>query len=174
MGKQAATLKRAQYAKAVEACSSDHERGMLMCSVKGGLRAMEIAGLQWKHVDLANKVLRLRTTKGRNPRNVTIHKDLIKVLENLKAKAETPFVFNRSANAVCVWFHRLYTQRLFWVGYSSHSGRRTFCTDVARKITEAGGSIRDVQAIMGHEELGSTQLYIETSEDAQSKVIDLI
>jgi hypothetical protein len=49
-----------------------------------------------------------------------------------------------SAGAVQVWFHRLY-QELGFSGASSHSGRRTFITRIAKKLVEAGGSLRDVQ-----------------------------
>ena len=46
-----------------------------------------------------------------------------------------------SAGAVQVWFHGLY-QELEFSGVSSHSGRRTFITRVAKKIVEAGGLLR--------------------------------
>jgi hypothetical protein len=50
-----------------------------------------------------------------------------------------------SAVAVQVWFYRLYPQ-LGFSSASSHSGRRTFITRIAKKIVEASGSLRDVQA----------------------------
>jgi integrase len=62
--------------------------------------------------------------------------------------------------AVQVWFHRLY-QDLGFAGASSHSGRRTFITRTAKKIVEAGGSLRDVQELAGHTSLSTTQRYIQ-------------
>jgi integrase len=44
---------------------------------------------------------------------------------------------------------------------SSHSGRRTFITAAAKKITEAGGSLRDIQELAGHSSLATTQRYIQ-------------
>jgi integrase/recombinase XerD len=60
------------------------------------------------------------------------------------------------------------------VGCSSHSGRRSFITRAARKISEVGGSLRDIQALAGHASLGTTARYIEVDADAQRKVVALI
>jgi integrase/recombinase XerD len=59
-------------------------------------------------------------------------------------------------------------------GCSSHSGRRTFITRAARNIVEAGGSLRDVQQLAGHANLGTTQAYIEGSSDAKRRVVAMI
>jgi len=78
-----------------------------------------------------------------------------------------------SAGAVTVWFHRL-SGDLGMIGCSSHSGRRTFITRAARKISEVGGSLRDVQMLAGHASLSTTARYIEHDADAQRKVVSLI
>ena len=78
-----------------------------------------------------------------------------------------------SANAIAVWFRTRYAE-IGIEGASSHSGRRTFITAAARKITEAGGSLRDVQQLAGHASLATTQAYIEGDTEAKRKVIDLI
>lgn len=43
----------------------------------------------------------------------------------------------------------------------------------ARKIVEAGGSLKDVQQLAGHASLGTTQRYIDGSADAKRKVVEL-
>ena len=58
-------------------------------------------------------------------------------------------------------------------GASSHSGRRTFVTRCARKIVEAGGSLRDVQELAGHASLSTTQRYIQGDTAAKRRVVDL-
>ncbi len=60
------------------------------------------------------------------------------------------------------------------VGCSSHSGRRTFGTRAARKVVEAGGSLRDVQQPLGHKDLSTTQKYIEGDSDATRRLVHLI
>ncbi len=59
-------------------------------------------------------------------------------------------------------------------GYSSHSVRKSFISRCAERITEAEGSLKDVQLLAGHKSLQSTQKYVKGSLDSQKKVIDLI
>jgi integrase len=59
-------------------------------------------------------------------------------------------------------------------GASSHSGRRTYITAAAKKIVEAGGSLRDVQELAGHTSLATTQRYIQGDTAAKRNVIKLI
>ena len=60
------------------------------------------------------------------------------------------------------------------VGASSHSGRRTAITGWASKISSVGGSLKDVQLMAGNSALGSTQRYIEGSEEAKGWVVELM
>jgi integrase/recombinase XerD len=71
------------------------------------------------------------------------------------------------------WFREVfYALRL--EGCSSHSGRRTFVTNAAKKIIGVGGSLRDVQQLAGHTSLQMTQSYIEGDSEAKRKVVQLI
>ena len=50
----------------------------------------------------------------------------------------------------------------------------TYVTNGAKRIVEAGGSLRDVQQLVGHSSLQTTQRYIEGDTDAKRKLVDLI
>ncbi len=76
-------------------------------------------------------------------------------------------------NSVAHWFKRLYSS-LGFDGCSSHSGRRTVITRAARKVSEAGGSLRDVQQLAGHASLQTTQRYVEGSTVAKRRLIAMI
>ena len=75
-----------------------------------------------------------------------------------------------SPQAIVNMFHRWY-RHLGFVGCSSHSGRRTFITNAARKISTVGGSLKDVQELAGHANLRTTQKYIDANPDAQDRVV---
>ncbi len=167
----------------------ERDRVTFLLSVKAGLRAKEVACLTWLMVtDAGGKVadaieLPNAASKGRGGgRTVPLHPDLqaaLVALQETRTVAPSDRVIHSergrglSAAAVAVWFHRLYGG-LGMAGCSSHSGRRTFITRAARNIVEAGGSLRDVQQLAGHANLGTTQAYIEGSSDAKRRVVAMI
>lgn len=66
--------------------------------------------------------------------------------------------------SIVVWFNRAY-KAVGLKGCSSHSGRRTFITRAARLVHRAGGSLRDVQLLAGHQSIQTTQRYIDGRSD---------
>ena len=162
------------------------DRLMFLFSIKAGLRAKEIASITWSMVtnsegEIGDVIaLENRASKGKGGgRVIPMHPDLKTALIALqrergdKVRHDLPIIHSErdkglSPAAVVVWFHRLYAG-LGMVGCSSHSGRRSFLTRAARKISEVGGSLRDVQQLAGHASLSTTARYIESDADAQRK-----
>lgn len=165
---------------------------MILLSVKAGLRAGEIAQLAWAMITDSNGEigdsieLPGAIAKYGSGRRLPMHEDIRKSLQVLKRQfeagtrtmAEGPVI--RSARgghmapkAVVNWFHALYTE-LELEGCSSHSGRRTFITNVAKLVHRAGGSLRDVQLLAGHRSIQTTQGYIEGDGIAQRKLVRLM
>jgi integrase/recombinase XerD len=174
--------------------NSTRDKVIFLLSVKAGFRAKEIASLQWKMLvnsdgQMMNEIHLTNTaSKGKSSgRVISIHKDLKKALVELYEQIsykkpfqlETAYVITTersnktSAQAIVNTFQRWYSD-LGFIGASSHSGRRTFITNVAKKISAVGGSMRDVQSLAGHSNLQTTQRYIEGDTMSQRKVIDLI
>lgn len=167
------------------------DRAMFLLSTKAGMRAKEIAQVTWSMLtDAEGNVgdaiaIENKASKGKGGgRTIPLNHDLRAALVALKddrgdkARSDWPVIHSErdrglSAGAVTVWFHRLYAG-LGMTGCSSHTGRRTFITRAARKITEAGGSLRDVQQLAGHSSLQTTARYIEGDAEAKRKVVALI
>ncbi len=152
----------------------------------GGLRAKEIAGLTWDMLTDAEGNLgsglhlRNEASKGRPGRIIPLNQELGEALQELyRTRGASPYVITSersprtSATAIVNVFAGWY-RALGFQGCSSHSGRRTFITAAARKISTVGGSLRDVQMLAGHAALSTTQRYIEADVEAQRKVVDLI
>lgn len=161
-----------------------------LLSVKAGLRAKEIAYITWGMVTNSNGVIdnqiRLENfaSKGCSGGVIWMNKDLQIALQNFqsllnKLPHSNDKIFSTERNcstssqSIVNMFHKWYFQ-LGFVGCSSHSGRRTFITNAARKISTVGGSIKDVQLLARHSSLQMTQRYIEADIQAQKKVVQII
>jgi integrase len=153
-----------------------------------GLRAKEISALEVSMVTdaegrLADSIrLENRAAKGVSGRVIPMSDVLRSVLTaylDSREHGTGRFVVATerrerfSAHAVVVFFARLY-KRMGFQGATSHSGRRTYITRAARKISQAGGSLRDVQLLAGHSQLSTTQRYIEQDAEAQRKVTAML
>ena len=191
-GKQAKTLSPAQIKTALsyldQTRNAERDVVMFLFSVRAGLRAKEIAGATWMMVlgsdGLVGDTLHLedRVAKMRSGRTIPIANDLRAALITLHAKRNPapsdPVIYSErrsgmDAATVAQRFFHLY-RRLGFVGCSSHSGRRTFVTNAARKISLVGGSLRDVQMLAGHADLTTTAGYIDADPEASRKVVNLI
>ena len=166
-------------------------RTIVLLSVRAGLRAKEIAGLKWSMItDAEGKIsdsihLTDAASKGRSGRIIPLNMTLRHQLEDLlEAEVQRPgfgtgYVISTeraaktSAQTIVNMFSAWYDD-MGLMGCSSHSGRRTFITSAARKISTVGGSLRDVQALAGHSSLAVTQRYIEGDEAARAKVVELV
>lgn len=189
MAKTAQFLNDRRTALVWKECKDNRETAIMSLSIRAGLRAKEIAALTWGAIDFESGVLHLSETKGNEFRRVPMSAKLIEALkayradlpENKTAPPALLFMNTHtrghkawSANACAKWISDFYQRRLGWQRFTSHSGRRTFITNAARKVSLVGGSLRDVQHLAGHGSLQTTQRYIEMDEDAQRKLVDLI
>src|SRR5215471_5454243 len=145
------------------------DRVMFLLSMKAGLRAKEMASLTWAMVtDAAGQVAEVlhvpnRASKGKTGgRTMPLHPDLQAALVALQtvsrdmATSERPILFSQRGGGL------------------SHSGRRTFMTRAARRVSQVGGSLRDVQELAGHTSLAMTQRSIEGDTEAKRKLVALL
>jgi integrase/recombinase XerD len=152
----------------------------VLLSVKAGLRAAEIANLDWAMVvDPTGEIaitleLQDRVAKKGSGRVIPIHRELREALVRLREQTgdtNGPVIVSERGGpmrpiAIVAWFARAY-RAIGLTGCSSHSGRRTFITKAARLVHRAGGSLRDVQVLAGHRSLLTTQRYIDGDTDVQ-------
>jgi integrase len=189
-GRQAGLLPRAvlrrMLAHVGNACDPARDRVIILLSVRAGLRASEIAQLDWSmvldsrgHVSDTIAIRDAIAKKGAG-RRIPMHRDLRRALNTLKGGRNLRGPVVRSArggalrpNSIVNWFVQLFAE-LGIAGCSSHSGRRTFITAAARNAHRAGCSLRDVQLLAGHRSIETTQGYIDGDTDGQRKLVALL
>jgi integrase len=161
-------------------------RAIILLSVKAGLRAAEIAKLEWPMVlDARGKVgdtlcVEDAIAKKRAGRRVPVHLGLRDTLTKLQRESvgEGPIVVSARGgrmqpNSIVNWFVAMFAE-LGVDGCSSHSGRRTFITTAARNVHRVGCSLRDVQLLAGHSSIETTQNYIDGDTNGQRRLVSLI
>jgi integrase/recombinase XerC len=174
---------------ASEGRNQTRNRLMVLMSVYSGLRASEIANLRWRMVldqeGQVSDVLTLENSAAKKlsgrliPLKAEVRHSLMDYLAEIGKIDPNGYILMSQQSgrlqpqSIINWFRSVYSQ-IGLNGASSHSGRRYFVTIAARKIFEAGGSLRDVQDLAGHRSIATTQLYIARNSEAQRKVVELI
>jgi integrase len=189
-GKQAKvvtpTMLRRMLRRASKSPFHARDRAMIFLSVKAGLRACEIAGLDWSMVlDARGRVVdmisvRDAIAKKHSGRRIPAHPALRRALTTLLNVSEPSGPIIRSSRggqmrptSIVNWFATLYRE-LGFEGCSSHSGRRTFITSAARNLYRTGCSLRDVQLLAGHASIETTQRYIDGDTAGQRRLVSLL
>lgn len=182
----APTALRALLKHAARETDPVRSRVMILLSVRAGLRASEIAKLEWSMVldphgaiGKTIEVIDAISKKG-SGRTVPLHPELAHALGRLLNSTSPIGPIVRSTrggamkpNSIVNWFVQLY-RAVGLEGCSSHSGRRTFITHAARLVHKAGGSLRDVQLLAGHRSIETTQGYIDGDTQAQRRLVFLL
>lgn len=188
MAKQAKTLTQAEIRRVLDYIAtrkhSTRNRALLMITCLSGMRVGEVASLCFRDVvdtegNIRNEIrLSAEQTKGNEARVVFVSDKLRKELEQY-IKTYTPqninckFFYSQkgggyNANTLTQFYHYLY-KRSGVNGASSHSGRRTFITNLANK----GISVRVLASLAGHKNISTTQCYIDVNDDMKRKAVEL-
>lgn len=154
---------------------------IIAVSIFAGLRAAEIAALTYNDVTtptgaLAGKLeVRAEGAKYGKARPVPIRPPLDTILMHYISEHQVigGYLFDSfdgeriKAGALQQQYRRIAIEAGF-TGVSSHSGRRTYITTLAKTIGKTSCTLIDVQILAGHACLNSTERYIEPSgEEAQ-------
>lgn len=193
LGKQAKILTASQQNQVLALLETTRHpvrnKVIFLLSLKAGLRAKEIACLTWGMVTGSDgKVGHIicivdSAAKGRSGGKIWMNKELRRALlalhkqTNDAGEGQVVIVSERGnattsqsiVNMFAFWYGKL-----GFKGCSSHSGRRTFITNAAKRIASVGGSMRDVQVLARHRSLDMTMRYIEADTEAMRKVVQLV
>lgn len=162
-------------------------RCMLLLTHYAGLRVGEVACLRWQDVvnsdGTVKDEIRLLPdmTKGRHARTVFVSKKLREELEAYAQQARCvdrsyPFFPSQksvkcgfSANSLGQTLTQIY-QGAGLEGASSHSGRRSFLTNLANR----GTAIHLLKTLAGHRNIATTAAYLYSSPAQLRAVVEMV
>lgn len=147
----------------LRAVKNRKHRLVLMTIYAGGLRVSEAAGLQVADIDSARMVIRIRQGKGRKDRLVMLSPVLLEELRLYwRWYRPTLWLFPgsdpsapltvRAMQKVC---SRARQSAGILKPVSCHTLRHSFATH----LLEGGTDLRLIQTLLGHQSVGTTQLY---------------
>lgn len=161
--------------------TSVRDRAVLELFYATGIRVGEMEGLSVQDLDPGERCLRVRG-KGKKMRLVPIGKHALDALAEYLAfrksgrvppEKESPLFLNRqgarmSSRAIYNLVQK-YARRISLPRHiSPHSLRHTFATH----LLEGGANIRDIQELLGHSSLSTTQKYTHVNLDHLMKEYD--
>jgi integrase/recombinase XerD len=186
---QAATLNTQQLNQLLAAAARTRHplrnRLIVLMQHLSGMRVGEVAALRYGDVVAEDGtirtqvLLRAEQTKGNRSRVVLLPErlraELSRYVASHPSKLTTrPLFYTQrsagfTADTLTHIVNALY-QRAAVVGGSSHSGRRTFIT----RLAEQGVGARVLQQLAGHENLATTQRYIDTKPSMLRAAVELV
>ena len=141
-----------------------------------GLRASEVVRLKVKHIDSAQRIIRVEQGKGRKDRNVMLSPELLDLLRQWwrqrpsRHDAATPieerwlFPSRKSDHGASKPMTTRQLMRLFHEAVDAAGIRKNITLHVLRHsfathLLERGTDIRIIQALLGHAKLDATARY---------------
>ena len=157
---------------------------MFMLSWCSGMRVGEIASLLVRDVIEADGRVRdqiqlcAAQTKGDEARTVLLNlqaqAELADYVKGLGRTGDQPLFVSKagkafSPNSLCQVFGRIY-DACGLDAATSHSGRRTFITTLAHK----GVNVRVLAALAGHQNISTTQRYIDLNANVLRAAVEMV
>jgi integrase len=156
---------------------------IFLLTTRAAFRAVEVSKLEWQFLTDAQGVLTdlislpNRASKGKSGgRTLACHPDLFAALKEQWLAAGKPSTGSvvtssrtgkrMSAQVIVNMLWHLY-RSVGMIGCSSHSGRRTWASTAARRVSTVGCTIFDVSQILGHASIQSTMKYVSPNQQGQ-------
>jgi site-specific recombinase XerD len=144
----------------------ERDRLLLAVMAYGGLRRSELVGLDWDDVDLSRRLLRVPKAKGGRQRTVPIHPALAPLFAEYYAtrvplREQAVFVGVQGKRLHYTQLGQTFRRYVEAAGVNErkrvtpHTLRRVF----ASELLHAGANLRQIQELLGHKHLDSTQRY---------------
>jgi integrase len=147
-----------QIAALIAACPNEMLRALVRTLRGTGMRLEEAASLERRQIDFARKATTLERTKTGNARTVPMSAQALSTLQTLPVRLGCPYVFWHGSGER---YHNLSSQlaeigKRAGVRFRRHDLRHLFAVEYLR----AGGSIYNLQLILGHASIKTTEIYL--------------
>ena len=146
----------------------ERSRSLVAFAICTGMRRGEILRVSWQDIDLLNGIIHIYESKSGNKREVPIMSSLKQILLTMNPqKSGVLFPFTET---MVEYDYKRALKKSNITGIRFHDLRHTF----ASHFMMNGGSLTDLQRILGHSDLKLTQRYAHLSPTYLRKSIEVI
>jgi excisionase family DNA binding protein len=155
--------------------SSEHLRPILIVALNTGMRLGEILNLEWKHVNLDSRRVRVERTKSRRIRVININEILLEELLKLKERnSESPYLFpNLNTGKPLKSVKRAFKSACNSASIENlrfHDLRHTFAT----RLVERGVDLITIKELLGHSSVTITERYTHSFKEQKRHAVALL
>ena len=152
-------LREDEIRKLIDTCKKDREKLLIRLMVNCGLRISEVINLKWE--DLNNEKLTV-FGKGNRTRFIKVRQELIEKLKTLRTDSEYIFSSNKGTPLRRENVHSKLKEILRRGGLNESISCHWFRHSFASHSLNNGATIKQVQEVLGHQNLNTTSRYLHT------------
>lgn len=165
-------LNEAEIRSLLDACSP-HLKPMVACAVLTGMRRGEVISLKWDQI--RDGFIYLEKTKTNEARQIPISDELEAVFREIRRREhlKSEYVFTYQGGPIRDNFYATFKtalKRAGIQGFHFHDLRHTFASQVILN----GGSLKDVQELLGHKSMTMTLRYAHLTQEHKRKAVNLL
>lgn len=166
-------LSQEEVQKMFDACENLKHKTILTLLYSCGLRVSELINLQWNYIDRSRMIINVVNGKGKKDRQVMLPEVVIPLLEKYWNKYKTKnyvlsgqFSDQYSSRSVSQVLKQLATKAGIKKRVWTHQMRHNCFTH----MVENGTDINLIQKLAGHNNVKTTMMYVQISDNLISKI----
>lgn len=156
---------------------SKHLKMMIIIALNTGMRKGELLNLKWDDIDFSNKMIKIRTSKNGEERNISMNEDVKKVIDELSSLRKKKnvlyiddFVFSKGGKPfLCI--KNAFQSALEIAKISNfhwHDLRHTCASHMAMK----GIDLNTIRETLGHKSMAMTLRYSHLTNEHRKKALE--
>jgi len=157
----------------LDSCVNDYTTDIVTAILNTGMRRREALNLEFEQI--RNGFIYLDKTKTDESRQIPINDDLAELFKDIRKRNQlrSKYVFCDSKGRPFKQINRSFQASLKKAGigdFRFHDLRHTFASHFVMR----GGSLKDLQEILGHKSLTMTMRYAHLSQEHKKKAVNLL
>jgi len=159
--------------KILESTKNDKHRLVLILAYGFGLRLSEIGALRPKDIDWDREIIRIHG-KGAKERDLTIDPSIAPILRDyLDQHPGQVYLFEGARKGLPYprrTIEKIYDNACAKAGIERRGGIHSLRHSFATHLLEQGTDLRQIQVVLGHSSIKTTQIYTHVSRDEIAKI----